>query len=287
MTLNLTPEELDDASLDFLAPGTLFNLTGKVAVVTGASGGIGQWLAAGLALAGAATVISDMEAPTELAATLTKHGAQAWAYAADLTDPQAPDQLVAAAVDQYGAIDIVVNNAGVNRRQPALDVDDDAWNLIAQVDLKAPYDLARAAARVMIDQGRGGAIVNMSSLNNFVGLGNVSVYGMHKAAIAQMAKSLAVEWSSHGIRINAIAPGLILTPLTRGLWESPTTRAWLLDRIPLRRPGSPRELVGMCLLLASDAGSYITGQTLAVEGGFLAGTDWTRSVDLDGRETTN
>lgn len=287
MPLDLTPQSLDDDTLAALAPQHLFGLHGKVALVTGAAGGMGQWFASVLAAAGADVVLTDIAAPAEVAGRLDKAGYRTLAIAGDLADERTPDALVHAATDHFGRLDIVVNNAGVNRRQPALDVDLAAWNLISQIDLRAPYQLARAAAKQMISQGSGGSIVNLSSLTNFVGLGNVSVYGMHKAALAQMAKSLAVEWSSHRIRVNCLAPGLILTPLTRSLWDSPVTRQWLLDRIPMRRPGNPGELAGTCLLLASDAGSYITGQTIAIEGGFLAGTDWTRAVDLEGNETTH
>jgi NAD(P)-dependent dehydrogenase (short-subunit alcohol dehydrogenase family) len=287
MTLDLTPQTLTDDALAALVPQHLFGLHGKVALVTGAAGGMGQWFAAVLAAAGADVVLTDIAPPVEVAGRLEEAGYRAWAVAGDLADEDTPGEIVRAATAQFGRLDVVVNNAGVNRRQPALEVDRAAWELISQIDLRAPFQLARAAAAQMITQGSGGSIINLSSLTNFVGLGNVSVYGMHKAALAQMAKSLAVEWSSHRIRVNCLAPGLILTPLTRGLWDSPVTRQWLLDRIPMRRPGSPSELVGTCLLLASDAGSYITGQTIAIEGGFLAGTDWTRSVDINGIETAS
>lgn len=287
MPLDLTPQILDGDALAALAPQNLFGLHGKVALVTGAAGGMGRWFASVLAAAGAEVVLTDIAAPVEVADQLNDAGYRAWAVAGDLADDDTPDALVNATTNHFGRLNIVVNNAGVNRRQPALDVDLAAWSFIAQIDLRAPYQLARAAAQQMIAQNSGGSIISLSSLTNFVGLGNVSVYGMHKAALAQMAKSLSVEWSSHRIRVNCLAPGMILTPLTRSLWDSSVTRQWLLDRIPMRRPGNPSELAGTCLLLASDAGSYITGQTIAIEGGFLAGTDWTRAVDFDGNETTH
>lgn len=286
MSLDLNLRELSDEAILELAPGDLFSLKGKTALVTGASGGIGQWLAAALAAAGASVVATDLRAPIDFTSRLSDLGMNAVAVGGDLANRSTPRCLVRDTVGEFGQIDIVVNNAGVNKRQPALEVDTPSWDLISQINLRAPFDIAREAAQQMIGQGTSGSIINMCSLTNSVALGNVSVYGMYKSAISQMAKSLALEWSSHKIRVNCIAPGMILTPLTRSLWEAPVTRQWLLDRIPMRRPGSPIELVGACLLLASHAGSYINGQTLNVEGGFLAGTDWTRTVDHDGNETS-
>lgn len=285
MSLDLNPRQLSDETILELAPANLFSLKGKTALVTGASGGIGQWLAAALAAAGASVVATDLRAPANFASRLSGLGLNAVAVAGDLANRSTPRCLVRDTVEEFGQIDVVVNNAGVNKRQPALEVDTPSWDLISQINLRAPFDIAREAAQQMISQKTSGSIINMCSLTNSAALGNVSVYGMHKAAISQMGKSLALEWSSHNIRVNCIAPGMILTPLTRSLWDVPVTRQWLLDRIPMRRPGSPSELVGACLLLASHAGSYINGQTLNVEGGFLAGTDWTRTVDDDGNET--
>jgi NAD(P)-dependent dehydrogenase (short-subunit alcohol dehydrogenase family) len=146
--------------------------------------------------------------------------------------------------------------------------------MIGALNLRVPFELSRAAAASMARTG-GGSIVHIGSLNTAIGLQGVSVYGAHKAGLCQLAKSMAIEWAHHDIRVNALCPGFMLTPLSKPLWDDPERCGWILERSLLRRPGRPDELVGMCLLLASDAGSFITGQTLYVDGGWLAGTPWT------------
>jgi NAD(P)-dependent dehydrogenase (short-subunit alcohol dehydrogenase family) len=173
-------------------------------------------------------------------------------------------------------LDILVNNAGVNRRERAFDVSRESWDLISTINLRIPYELSRAAARVMAE-GDGGSIIQMGSLNNAVGLAGVTVYGAHKAGLCQLAKSMSVEWAEHKIRVNAICPGHMLTPLTVSLWDDPVRSAWLLERSLWKRPGFPEDLVGCCLLLASNAGSFITGQAIYIEGGWLAGTPWDKT----------
>jgi NAD(P)-dependent dehydrogenase (short-subunit alcohol dehydrogenase family) len=174
-------------------------------------------------------------------------------------------------------VDILVNNAGTNRREPIFEVTRQSWDLIHTVDLRLPYELSRAAAKVMAERGEGGAIIHIGSLNNAIGLEGVSVYGAHKAALCQLAKSMAVEWARYRIRVNALCPGFMLTPLSKPLWDDPQKGAWILERSLLRRPGYPEELIGALLLLASNAGSFITGQAVYVEGGWLAGTPWTET----------
>ncbi len=192
----------------------------------------------------------------------------------NLLEDEAAQRITDTVVERHGRLDVLVNNAGVNRREPIFEVSRDSWDLISTINLRVPYELSRAAARVMAS-GCGGAIVHIGSLNNAIGLDGVSVYGAHKAALCQLAKSMAVEWAEHRIRVNALCPGFMLTPLSKPLWDDPVRGSWIMRRSPLRRPGWPEDLIGCCLLLASDAGAFITGQTMYVDGGWTAGTRWT------------
>lgn len=260
-----------------LNPEALFDLRGRVAVVTGAGGGLGAWLAGGLAAAGAEVVLTDHPSTStgETAGVIRDAGGIAHELACDLLDANAADRIVEGVLEAAGRVDVLVNNAGVNRRETIFDMTPESWELISTVNLRAPYELSRAAARVMAEH-EGGSIVHIGSLNNAIGLEEVSVYGAHKAALCQLAKPMAVEWARYGIRVNAICPGFMLTPLSKPLWDDPQRGDWILERSLLERPGYPEELVGCCLLLASAAGSFITGQTIYVDGGWLAGTPWTR-----------
>jgi len=274
-------QELTAESLAGLEPKALFDLEGKVAVVTGAGGGLGSWLSAGLAAAGATVLLTDHpRSPTSHAAeTIRQSGAEVHEYACDLLEDSAAEKIIAATVSRFGRIDILVNNAGTNRREPIFEVKRETWDLIAGIDLRVPYELSRAAAKVIAERGGGGSIVHIGSLNNAIGLEGVSVYGAHKAALCQLAKSMAIEWARYQIRVNAICPGFMLTPLSKPLWDDPQKGRWILERSLLRRPGYPQELIGMLLLLASEAGSFITGQTMYVEGGWLAGTPWSEDLE--------
>jgi NAD(P)-dependent dehydrogenase (short-subunit alcohol dehydrogenase family) len=262
-------------SIRGLQPAGLFSLEGKVAVVTGAAGGIGRWLAAGLGAAGARVALTDV-AGDELEAverTLTSAGIDAASLVVDLRDDEAPERIVAGTVDRFGRLDVLVNCAAVNRRVPIFDVDKETYDLIMSIDLRVPYFLSQAAARVMKDGG-GGSIVNISSLNAAYGLEQISVYGPAKAGLSQLTRVMALEWTQYGIRANAIAPGFMDTPLAAPIWSDPDRRRWILNRVPMQRPGRCDELVGTLLLLVSDAGSFLTGQTLYVDGGALAGGRW-------------
>jgi NAD(P)-dependent dehydrogenase (short-subunit alcohol dehydrogenase family) len=263
-----------------LQPARLFDLSGKVAVVTGAGGGLGAWLSAGLAAAGARVLLTDgpKSSTRDTAATIRAAGGSVHEFECDLLDEDAAERIAGAALAQFGRLDVLVNNAGTNRREPIFEVSRQSWDLISTIDLRVPYELSRAAAKIMAERGEGGSIIQIGSLNNAIGLEGVSVYGAHKAALCQLAKSMAVEWSRYRIRVNAICPGFMLTPLSKPLWDDPQRGRWILERSLLRRPGYPGELVGMLLLLASEAGSFITGQTLYVEGGWLAGTPWSKAT---------
>jgi NAD(P)-dependent dehydrogenase (short-subunit alcohol dehydrogenase family) len=262
-------------SIRSLEPARLYSLAGKTATVTGGAGGIGRWLAAGLGAAGASVLVTD-KAAGELSAvteTLREADIAAEPLVIDLLAADAPERIVAETVTRFGRLDVLVNCAAVNRRMPILEMDSETYDLIMNLDLRVPYFLSQAVARVMKDVG-GGAIVNISSLNALYALEQISVYGPAKAGLSQLTRVMALEWAPYGIRANAIAPGFMDTPLAAPIWNDADRRRWILNRVPMRRPGEPEELVGLCLLLASDAGSYITGQTFVLDGGMLAGGRW-------------
>jgi NAD(P)-dependent dehydrogenase (short-subunit alcohol dehydrogenase family) len=265
----------DGDAIRALEPASLYSLAGKTAVVTGAAGGLGRWLAAGLGAAGARVLVTDLDAEplAEVEGVLRDAGVEAASLEADLGERDAPERIVGAAQARFGRLDVLVNNAAVNRRMPILEMDSETWDLVTAIDLKAPYFLSQTAARSMRETG-GGAIVSISSLNFAYGLEHISVYGPAKAGLSQLTRVMALEWTDYGIRANAIAPGYMDTPLAAPIWADPDRRRWILNRVPMKRPGDPAELVGLCLLLASDAGSFITGQTFVVDGGFLAGGRW-------------
>ena len=267
---------LDAETIRGLAPSELFSLEGSVAIVTGAAGGIGRWLAAGLGAAGASVLVTDVEQAglEELEASLAGAGIDASAFVADLADEDVPDEIVRIAVQRFGAVHVVVNNAAVNKRMPILEMDGETWDRIVRINLRVPYFLAQRAAQEMIAQGAGGAIISISSLNVAYALEHVAVYGATKAGIGQFTRHMALEWAEHGIRVNAIAPGFMDTPLAEPIWTDPETSRWIHNRVPMERPGQPSELIGACLLLASEAGSFLTGQTLIVDGGAQAGGRW-------------
>lgn len=256
----------------------LFSLEGKAALVTGAGGGIGRVLAAALAEAGAAVAINDltMDRLEEPCRLVEEVGGRAVMLPADLTDVDACRKLVADAHAALGRLDILVNCAVVNRRKPIEMVTQDDFDTIFAVNLRGIYFLCQAAHPIMRAQS-GGKIVNVGSINSAYGLGTVSVYGATKGALVQVTRVMAVEWAKDNIQVNCLSPGFTLTPLTeKSLWSDEYKSQWMLDRVPARRPARPEELVGAVLLMASPASSYMTGETIVVDGGFLAGGSWER-----------
>ena len=255
----------------------LFGLSGKVALVTGASGGIGSALAHGFAGAGAHVALHGTRAEKlePLKVEIEAAGGKASVHVSDLSAGRtACDALIASVLETCGRLDVLVNNAGTNRRMPAEEFSDDDYAAILAVNQEAVFKLCQAVHAPMKSQG-GGKIINIGSMTSFVAIGTVGVYGMTKAAVAQLSKTLAVEWAKDNIQVNCLAPGFIETPLTAtAQWANPERRAWLLTRIPAYRPGTPEDLVGLALLMASPASSYLTGQVIAVDGGFLAGQSW-------------
>jgi 2-deoxy-D-gluconate 3-dehydrogenase len=254
----------------------LFSLSGKVAIVTGAGGGIGRVLASSLAQAGADIALHDIKADllTEVAAEIAALGRRTVCLAADLADVEACRRLVADAHRQLGRIDILINCAGMNRRKPIADVTLDDFDTITAVNLRSVYFLSQAVHPIMKAQG-GGKIVNIGSLTSSVALGTVSVYGATKAAVAQLTKTQAIEWAKDNIQINCLAPGYMLTPLTaKALWADEQKKRWMTDRIALRRAGMPEDLVTMVLCLVAPGTTYLTGQLISIDGGALAGGSW-------------
>jgi 2-dehydro-3-deoxy-D-gluconate 5-dehydrogenase len=247
----------------------LFDLTGQVALVTGGDKGLGQGIAVALAQAGADVAVASRSghAPDTLAA-ISAAGRRGIALAADLSsDPV--EQLVSETVDQLGQLTILVNNAGTIRRAAALEVAQADWQHVIDVNLNALWTLSQAAAREMI-QRRQGKIINIASLLSFQGGIRVPAYTASKHAVAGLTKALANEWAAQGINVNAIAPGYMETDNTQALREDPERSRQIIERIPAGRWGSPADLAGAAVFLASPASDYVHGHMLVVDGGWLA-----------------
>ncbi len=247
----------------------MFSLDGQVAVVTGASRGIGRGIAAALAGAGAEIVAVSRHPAETLAAEVEALGRRCHVVTADLGDPGQVETVLPRAVAAAGRVDILVNNAGTATRGPALDVPLEAWHRVLQVNLHAVFRLAQAAAREMLPR-RHGKIINVASLMSFEGGILVSPYTASKGAVGQLTKALANEWAPHGINVNGIAPGYIATDLTRPLQEDTTRNPAILARIPAGRWGRPEDLGGAAVFLAARASDYVHGHLLVVDGGWLA-----------------
>lgn len=249
---------------------SVFSLKGKIVLLTGAAGGIGATLTRGLAGAGGTMALCDLreEEVRKLAAEL--EGAEG--FGLDVSSVPSIRACVEAVMARFGRIDVLVNCAGINKREGLLDVEEATYDRIMGINLKGVFFMSREVGRRMVKSG-GGAIVNIGSHNDEDMLGGCSVYGATKSGVVALTRAMAVEWAQHGIRANAMSPGHIATPLTTVTWEHPTRSVWLRDRIAMRRPGRPEELVGMCVMLASDASSYMTGQAYHVDGGCLCGGD--------------
>jgi gluconate 5-dehydrogenase len=251
---------------------SLFGLDGRVALVTGASGGIGRELARGLAGAGAKVALSGRDAAKleGLAGEL----ADAAAFSGDLADMTEIPRLVERVRERFGRIDVLVNCLGINQRDPVVDVSPETYDRIMDTNLKSVFFLSQAVAPLMREQGWG-RVVHIGSVNAAIGLHSIGVYGLTKAALVQTTKVMAVEWAEWGIRVNCLCPGFIETELTRkGLWGIEERRDWIMRRLCVKRPGQPGDLVGLCLYLSSPAAEYTTGQAFYVDGGLLAGSPW-------------
>lgn len=246
-------------------------LNGKVAVITGASRGIGAALALAFAEEGAAVVVNYHASAAEadgIVNQIRASGGKAVACAADTGDVAQHGALINGALREFGHLDILVNNAAIDKRVPAIDAYESDWDRVLAVDLKGPYFLAQQAARAM-DAQRGGAILNISSVHDERAHRNNSLYTIAKGGLKLMTRCLALEWAERNIRVNALCPGAILTDMNRNILKDAEYHERTLEKIPLRRIGEATELAGAALLLVSNEGSYITGSTFYVDGGLL------------------
>ena len=252
--------------------GDLYDLTGKVAIVTGASRGLGQYFGRALARGGADLVITSRRVGSlePFRAEIESLGRQALPLELDVTERDSIQAMVEAAHDHYGQIDILVNNAGCNVRKPAVEVSWEDWNLVLDTNLRGTFFVAQAVARTMMPR-RYGRIINIGSVTCVFGYAGLAPYGASRGGVRQLTMSLADDWGPYGITVNCLAPGWFKTAQNAVMFEDKEWVEYLCDRIPLKRPGRPNDLDGAIVFLASDASEYITGQTLLVDGGISTG----------------
>ncbi len=252
----------------------LFDLSGKVAIVTGGSRGLGREIAEGLGEAGAKIVISARRAEQleQAAAELREREIDCHAVVGSTADPAAAQRLVDETVGRFGRLDILVNNAGTSWGAPALEMTVEHWQKVIDTNLTGVFLMSQAAGRVMVEQGQGGRIVNVASIAGLIGdrpeVMEALGYGASKGGVIAFTRSLAVQWARHNILVNAVAPGFFMSRMTR--WIIENRGDFIRQDTPLGRTGAPGELKGAVVFLASDAASYITGQTLAIDGGATA-----------------
>jgi gluconate 5-dehydrogenase len=251
--------------------GSLFDLTGRIALVTGSTRGLGLVLARGLARAGATVVLNgrNRDALKAALASLTADGAQATGAAFDVTDQGQIAQAVRTIEEQTGPIDILVNNAGIQKRAPIVDMPEATWREVLEVNLTSVFLTTQQVAKGMIGRGRG-KIINICSLTSEVGRATIAPYTAAKGGLRMLTRAMAVEWARHNIQVNGIGPGYFATEMNKALVENAEFDKWLKARTPAGRWGDPEELVGTAVFLASAASSFITGQIIYVDGGVLA-----------------
>jgi len=249
-----------------------FDLTGKVAIVTGTSRGLGQYFGRALAKAGADLVITSRDPKTlqSFKAEVESLGRRALTLPLDVRQPASIQAMADAALAHYGKLDILVNNAGCNVRKPALEVTWDDWNLILDTNLRGTFFVSQAVARHMVAR-KYGRIINIGSVTCVAGYAGLGPYGASRGGVKQLTMSLADDWGVHGITVNCLAPGWFKTAQNAVMYENKEWVDYLCDRIPLKRPGQPTDLEGAVVFLASEASAYVTGQTLLVDGGISTG----------------
>jgi NAD(P)-dependent dehydrogenase (short-subunit alcohol dehydrogenase family) len=250
----------------------LFDLTGQVALVTGTSRGLGQYFARALANAGADLILTSRtrESLAPFAAEIEALGRRVVSLELDVRDQASIDRMAEEAYAAFGQIHILVNNAGCNVRKPALDITWDDWNLVLDTNLRGSFFVAQAIARGMVPHGYG-RIINIGSVTSVAGYAGLAPYTASRGGIKQLTMSLADDWGGHGITVNCLAPGWFKTEQNKVLYENKEWVEYLIDRIPLNRPGQPDDLDGAVVFLASESSRYITGQTLLVDGGISTG----------------
>jgi 2-deoxy-D-gluconate 3-dehydrogenase len=249
----------------------LFSLQGKVALVTGAAQGIGREIALGFARYGADIVAIDLtdEKLLTLKNEIVAQKRRCQILAVDLVHGDQIDRMVETVVKEMGKIDILANIAGVNVHKPAVEMTEKDWDFVLDINLKALFFCCQAVGKVMLRQGCG-RIINMSSSFGMVGFGGRTAYAASKAAVANLTKTLALEWSAKGVNVNAIAPGPVWTEARHELFSNPEFYANLVQKVPINRTAKPAEIVGPAIFLASEASSFVTGETILVDGGFCA-----------------
>lgn len=246
------------------------DLKGKTAIVTGSSTGIGKAIALRFGRSGANVVVDYRGNPDDanvVVAEIEHSGGHGLAIAADVTDEHAVDELVARAVERFGGVDVLVNNAGIEEAHPLVDTPLDVWTRILTVNLTGAFLCTRAAARAMVARGRGGRIVNISSVHEDVAMPNNAAYAASKGGVRMFMRTIALELAPNGITVNDVAPGAIATPINADVRNDPKRREELLEEIPLGRVGDPDEIAALCTYLASDAAGYVTGSTFVIDGG--------------------
>jgi NAD(P)-dependent dehydrogenase (short-subunit alcohol dehydrogenase family) len=248
---------------------SMFDLGGKVALVTGASKGLGAAIAVGLARAGAALALCgrDQEGLAATRAAVEAEGARARTFEMDVLSRTSIRAAVAAAIEAFGQVDILVNNAGVNVRKPALELAEEEWDRVVDTNLKGYFLVAQAVGAHMVAR-RAGKVINVSSIFGAVGMDKQLAYASSKGGVAQLTKVLAIEWAKHGVNVNAVGPTYFETPLVASIRHDPERFAFINERTPMGRWGQPEELVGTIVYLASAASDFVTGQTVYVDGGW-------------------
>jgi NAD(P)-dependent dehydrogenase (short-subunit alcohol dehydrogenase family) len=246
-------------------------LSGKVAVVVGGTSGIGRAIAHGFAEAGADVIPTSRRAEQveTTAREIEELGRRSLRVSSDVSDRASLEHLLSKALETFGKVDILVNSAGTTKRAPTVDFSEDDWNRIIDTNLTGTLRACQVFGRHMLER-KSGSIINIASLSTFVALHEVAAYSASKAAVGSLTKSLAVEWSSHGVRVNAIAPGVFRTALNHKLLDETERGREFLVRTPMKRFGNVEELAGAAIFLASDAASFVSGEIIAVDGGFLA-----------------
>lgn len=246
-------------------------LDSKIALVTGGTRGIGKGIVLALASAGAKVVVAGRGAANaeDVLAEVRGLGRDGGFVSVDLFDDSDVEALVGKTISQFGGLDILVNNAGIDADAPALDYPLEAWQRVLRFNLEVPFRLCQQAGKHMTENG-GGSVINIASVLGFVGVQEAVSYSAAKHGLIGMTKNLAIEWGKLGVRVNAVAPGLIQTDMTEYLWKSDFAEAYVANRIPQGRIGQPNDIGGAVVFLASPAADFIHGQTIAVDGGFLA-----------------
>jgi len=251
----------------------LFSLKGKVSLVTGSARGLGKSMARGLAESGSDLMLVDVlgERLEQTALRLSAEtGRKVVSLTADLGNIEEVENIASTCIQEFGRIDVLINNAAMTVRKPFLEITPEEFDRISAVNTRATYFLSQQIARLMIDQGEGGKIINMASLTSEIGMRNITAYGASKGGIYAITKGLAVELAQYKICVNAIAPGFFVTDLTAPVWEEEAKRSRVASRIPLGRPGKPGDIVGTAIYLAAPASDYLTGRVIFLDGGWMA-----------------